>query len=184
VNQLNIFEAADYVLIRYGLPILKRKFFQERRTTQERIQNVYRYLRQNTEYDASWVQKKIARLYGIDIVLDEEDWKEVQLCEVEYQTVCYSISEEEIQQFFRQHKKVYFFGTGLFALCMWNRYRKKANLCGFVKSKKDGEESFHGLPVLSIEELQGDEAIFVTLTQKYQEEVRESLREFETLYVY
>lgn len=183
VNHLNIFEAGDKVMIDYGLPILKRKFFVEKRTTPERMQNACRYVR-TTGYDVTWITDKIKRLYGIDVALEANGFCSPDIKEDDYRVICYKISDKAIADFIRENGEVYVFGAGLLASYMWQRYgREGGNIRGFVKSFRDTQTSFHGFPVLCVDELKGDEAILVALDAKNKKQVEPLLKGFRTLYL-
>ena len=183
MNHLNIFEAGDVAMMKYGLPILKRKFFVERRTSYERMLNALRYIG-CTEYDTSYISEKIKRIYGIDVWNDNEKYNLPIINESKYPTIRIRASEQDIQDFFEKHDKVYVYGTGLYGSFIWGVYAKEYDsLAGFVKTDKKGEDTFHKYPVYNISELPNDVAILVALNEELAKEVSVFLTERDVLYL-
>lgn len=181
---LNIFEAADLAAMKYDFPIIKRKFFVERRTDSERIKNVLRYVREKG-YNPSYIEKKIAKNYGINLTDDKKPWTLPIINEDDYRSIAVHTSEDEVVDFLDKHGRVYVYGTGVFGSIIWGVFAHRfPSIVGYVKTEKGNELEFHGIPVYNISEIDKDAAIIIALNKSHEEEVKDYLIGRQVLYVF
>ena len=173
---LNIFEAGDLALIKYSFPILKRKFFTEKRTGPSRIRNVLRFIA-DTMYAPEYVEEKLRRLYGITVSHDGGVWEEPEIEEKEYEIPKTDITYEQIDEFLNDNPSVYIYGAGHFATFIWALFGEThESIKGVVTTCKTERDSFHGYAMYSLDELEMSDAILVALNEANSAEVKEKLR--------
>lgn len=173
---LNIFEAGDLALIKYSFPIIKRKFFIEKRTSPSRIRNVLRFVA-DTMYAPEYVEEKLRRLYGITVSHDGGVWEEPEIEEKEYEIPKTDITYEQIDEFLNDNPSVYIYGAGHFATFIWALFGEThESIKGVVTTCKTERDSFHGYAMYSLDELEMSDAILVALNEANSAEVKEKLR--------
>lgn len=183
LDNLNIFDAGDFAIIKYGLPIIKRKFFVEERTNKERIINILRYIDCQTIYDVELIEEKINRLYGISIKSDGGNFILPNIDVREYMSPQINTSYDELDGFITRNEEIYIYGTGHLASLVWGVFgRKTKKIKGFVVSKRT-EDYFFGLPVIEISELVEGKSIIVALNKDHRSQVEDFLKKYNVIYL-
>ncbi len=176
LGALNIFDAGDLAMIVHSLPIIKRKFFIEKRTSVSRIINVLRFIA-DTGFDVRCVEEKLDRLYGISGLYDGGRWEIPQIEESEYEIPKTDITYEEIETFLDTNTSVYVYGTGLFGTFIWALFGESyKSIKGFVTTYKSENKTFHGYNMYTLNELKASDSVLVALNAEHTKEVRNSLR--------
>lgn len=176
VGALNIFDAGDVAMMEYALPILKRKFFTEKRTSPTRRINALRFIA-DTGFDVSVVAEKLKRLYDIDVFDDGGVWVRPEIEEKEYEIPKMDVTYAQIENFLRIHQSVYIYGAGHFATFIWAIFAERyPSIKGFVVTRQTETATFHGYPVYTPAELPSPSAVLVALNRENSAEVKGNLR--------
>lgn len=176
VGALNIFDAGDLAMMKYSLPIIKRKFFIEKRTDFTRIINALRFIA-GTGFNSSYVEEKLYRLYGIAVTNDGGSWVEPDIKESEYEIPKTDITYRQIEEFLDVNHSVYIYGAGYFATFIWAIFGEKYNaIKGFVTTNQAEKEKFHGYDIVTIDRLASTDSVLVALNAEHTNEVRQSLQ--------
>lgn len=176
VGALNIFDAGDVAMMKYSLPILKRKFFTEKRTDSLRILNSMRFIA-DTGFDVRYVEEKLSRLYGITFSNDGGAWELPSIEEKEYEIPKTTITYKQIEEFLEANRSVYVYGIGHFATFIWALFGEKyQSIKGFVTTNKMEVETFHGYRVSTFSSLSMSDSVLVALNAENTKEVKNSLK--------
>lgn len=175
VGALNIFDAGDVAMMKYSLPILKRKFFTEKRTDSLRIRNALRFIA-DTGFDVRSVEEKLNRLYNITVSNDGEKWRLPSIEEKEYEIPKTDITYKQIEEFLEANPSVYVYGIGHFATFIWALFGEKyQSIKGFVTTDKMQTETFHGYCVGRLSDLRMSDSVLVALNAENTNEVKPGL---------
>ena len=147
-EDIDIYKSGDLAIIKYGLPILKKKFFLEADSINN-VKTALSYIRNRTNYNIYLVLDCIRHEYGVE--LKERDLSE---SETEYMTsdAVYmshrNVSEEALSDFFK-NENVYIYGEGIIARKVYNLYSHFNCFRGFVvtDNTKLNRRILYGLPV-------------------------------------
>ena len=176
VGALNIFDAGDLAMMKYSLPIIKRKFFIEKRTDFPRIINVLRFIA-DTGFNSAYVEDKLCRLYGIAVANDGGKWMVPDIKESEYEIPKTDITYWQIEDFLSANQSVYIYGTGYFATFIWAIFGEKYDtIKGFVTTYGTGAAKFHGYDIVTLDRLAMTDSVLVALNAEHTDEVRQSLQ--------
>lgn len=164
-DNYHVYRDPDICLIQYGLPIVKRKSFQEPYYDKKKIGNVLDYLDK---------KKSPLREFFVETELLPESFdKEV------YKEIPITLSEEHLLDFVERNKEIYIFGAGLVARKIWYMYHGFFyDYKGFIVSdlSSDCAQTVYGYPVYEYKNLKNGKAIIIGLNHKNTMDVKNSIK--------
>lgn len=171
-NSQNVLSVSrpDICIQKYGLPILKKKFFSSDFYDEKIAQNAISYIETHSDYDVKLILSSANRLLGLEKrILVASGTKPLK-----YQTP--TIKTERILLFIRKHKCIYIYGLGDYAKAVYAFFSKEIDrFKGFVVSDEnriDYTVSDGNPVVLFNKELLSNSGIIVALNEKNTNEVK------------
>jgi len=127
----------DICIMKYNLPIWKKKFFSEENYDSKICSSLFEYLDRNELYNTSLIEENAKRLYKYD------DSKKIchngikNSCQSELKYSIPEINYDDINDFISKHKKIYIYGAGAFAKSTAFVFRDKIQeFAGFIVSDR------------------------------------------------
>lgn len=170
-NNCHILKSCNYCLIKYGIPVIKRKAFATDYYNKENIMDVISFVENHTDYDVEYIFQAIKRRYSL--CLKKEDISNYVTKEHNVKECFYSISykrEDEIKKFIEENKSFYIFGDGIWAVQVCCIYVKdNPGFKGFIISDKivKNTNTILGYPVFNFGEVADSEKQNVMVILNY-----------------
>lgn len=165
-SNLEVYQSPNFGLADSGLPIMKKKCFDERKYNHDNCIGALKYICQNYDYDMNLIMETIQRKYKIVYNLEKEF--SLDLVEKKYPLWIADIDYETIKNFCLEHKDIYIYGCGIIARKLFWIYRLYIEqFRGFIVS--DGErkgESLYHYPVFNLSEVDNQEIYILVALNK------------------
>lgn len=151
----DIYRGAQACIEKYGLPILKKKFFSREGVSTESHMSIIKYLHNNTNYDVRHILRNLRRTRAIEWKLEEILSCEFQNRDEEVKVGRTKYTEEQLFALIRD-REFYIYGEGILARELFQLYFcKEGFFKGFVISdtciKK--VQTLYGFPVMLYSEI-------------------------------
>ena len=171
-NCMQVYYYPYQMLKDYGHPFIKKRGFEEYSIFRDNYVLALNYIRENYNYNLTYICETVHRRYGVDIDIEKIEGKEYDL-EL-------SISEDELIDFCSRQTKLYIYGTGEVSLNLYSYYRDLFQaLKGFVVTDKKNEDTLFGYPVMNLSEIKDNKVgILVFMGLKNSMEVKPLLTDY------
>lgn len=168
----------DICIKDYGLPLLKKKFFEKDYFDDTIGAQVLDYVKGKYGYNTEFIKKNVKRLYGVEF---DREYKNEALSDPQEYYIP-QITYTDILTFIRQYKKISIYGTGAFAKATYFVFRDEiSEFEGFIISDKT-EQKVWGHKVTCISEADRNIAILVALNRENSLQVKDKLSGYRTLF--
>ncbi len=175
-NDYDIFSGADINVIKYSVPILKKKSLNVDKYGKEQLVVLLDYLEKNSSYDISIIKEYV------DLENEENGADEVEKC-IGFAAKCfakYGCEKKEIKKFLEDNPEIYIFGAGLLAGNMWWSYKYLIReFKGFVISdhSDDTPEQYFGEPIYRLSDVPKGSCMIVAVNKKNTKEVISNIQD-------
>lgn len=175
----SIYDSADICIIKYGLPIWKKKTFHPDYLNLEQQIFIFQHIMYKTKYELNHILSSIKRQYGIYIKENKIiKYKNYISFENRKKEPVSCVTEKDIIKFLNNNKKIYIYGTGIIARKIWNIYCKHIDTFnGFIVSKRENDNcNLYGFPIKIYSEIPEEVAILVALNPQNTESIKYNLK--------
>ena len=164
----------DKCLLKYNLPIWKKKFFYEGNYDRLISNKLLDYLQKNKLYNINLISDNVKRIYKRNILEQEHNdvAKLAYKSELKYSVP--QITKDDINKFLSKNTQVYIYGIGAFAKSTAFVFRDNIReFCGFIISDEKSCEytDVWGYPVMKASKVPNNSAIIVALNYEHSKEV-------------
>lgn len=175
-NRYDVFEAADINLIKYGLPILKKKSILLQRCSKNVVAKCLIYLSEKTKYDVNLIYELMDANTKKSIMEEIKKGGENLNVDSGKLVPMFDTSKEEIMDFISRYGKIYIYGAGIVAASIYCEYRYYfTSMEGFIVTNGKGMDEYLGEKVFSLDEIQQGCNIIVAMNKQNSNEVKEYL---------
>lgn len=160
------------ICLKKGLPCIKKKSF-ENYEYRDNVLNALDMIK--NVYDMTLIKEAVERVYQVDFQEFLERKGNGEYKEYKFEQII--IDETDIVSFIKKHKKIYIYGTGTFALVLWNYYKEYyVDFKGFIVS--DNYKAYYtwqGQKVIHMKDVAGEAGIIIAMSKSCSIEVVNNL---------
>lgn len=160
------------ICLKKGLPCIKKKSFEN----YEYRDNVWNALDMiKNVYDITIIKETVERVYQVNFQEFLEKKGNGEYKEYKFEQVI--IDEADIISFIKKYKKIYIYGTGTFALVLWNYYKVYyEDFKGFIVS--DNYKAYYtwqGQKVIHMKDVEEESGIIIAMSKSCSIEVANNM---------
>lgn len=179
-RNLRVYDFPDVCMEEYGLPIVKKKAFENQTNMENQTQSL-KYILGNYHYDIQMILEEIERLYDTSYSVEEiQNFQQKKMDFVKKEGASIILDVETLTEFLEMNREIYIYGTGIFARKVyWECKRINiTNFKGFVVSNiRETEKELYGYPVNQYRDIRQNISVILGLDVKNTKAVLLSIKE-------
>lgn len=176
----DIYQSPDICMKEYGLPIIKRKCFMQNMCNKQNVMKALSLIKELHLYDINSILQNAMRKYSFQIHTESNSEKLTDKVKGK------AVDESCILDFVKAHKKVYIYGTGVYARKVWLLLHNQiSDFCGFVISDNQTrkEEQLYGKPVKYYSMIDKNCSIIIGCDKLHTEQILKNINHLGNVFV-
>lgn len=175
---VDVYKAPDICMKKYGLPIMKRKCFEELEVSPRALKRALHYVREQGSYNISFILESVKRKYDVEVEIKKISTKD---SEMDIYTIERRLKkEDEILAFIKENVKIYIYGSGVYARKIWFVFRDKIEqFGGFVVSDEVAlkRSELYNYPIRHYKDIEVGSAIIIGCDYDNTKEILEGIKQ-------